>query len=185
MQTLQWISVIMAMVLGLGITRLLTALVAIFKARRSIKIDWLPLAWACALFLTQLQFWWAVVDLALLEQTFPFLQFLGLVALPLTLFVSAALLLPFGEEAQDLRAYFENDGKWALLSLSAFFAGALVVNWQLFHATPLALWGLIDVALITLPPVIAFTNARAVHVAVTAITVPLIAADMVVASYYA
>lgn len=110
---------------------------------------------------------------------------MGLAALPLTLFVSAALLLRFGEEAHDQRAYFENGGKWALLSLSAFFAGALVVNWQLFHATPLALWGLIDVALIALPPVIAFTNARAVHVAVTAITVPLIAADTVVASYYA
>ena len=120
-----------------------------------------------------------------LEQTFHFLQFMGLAALPLTLFVSAALLLRFGEEAHDQRAYFENGGKWALLSLSAFFAGALVVNWQLFHATPLALWGLIDVALIALPPVIAFTNARAVHVAVTAITVPLIAADTVVASYYA
>jgi hypothetical protein len=185
MQTLQWISVIMAMVLGLGVTRLLTALVAIFKTRRRITIDWVPVAWAGALFLTQLQFWWALGDLAAIKSSFPYLHFLGLVTLPLMLFLTAALLLPSGEEALSLRSYFEEDGKWALVSLSAFFAGALVVNWQLFQATPFALWGLIDVALIALPLLIALTRSRALHVAITAITVPLIVADTIVASYYA
>lgn len=185
MQTLQWISVIMAIILGLGITRLLTALVALFKARRRTTIDWLPLAWAGALFLTQLQFWWALGDLAAIKPAFPYLQFLGLVALPLTLFLAAALLLPFGEDTANLRGYFEDDGKWALLCLSAFFALALVTNWQLFHATPFALWGLIDVALIALPPVVAFSRSRRVQVVTTALAVPLIIADTIIASYYA
>lgn len=184
MQTLQWISVIMALILGLGITRLLTALVAIFKSRRRIAADWIPLAWAAALFLTQLQFWWALGDLAAIKTAFPFLHFIGLVVLPLTLFIAAALLLPLGEEPASLRAYFENDGKWALLSLSAFFAGALITNWQLFHATPFALWGLIDVALILLPLAVAFTRSRRVQAVITAVTVPLIVADSVIASYY-
>lgn len=184
MQTLQWISVIMALVLGLGITRLLTAAVGLFKARRRISMDWLPLAWAAALFVTQLQFWWALGDLAVTTNKFPFLEFVALVTLPLMLFLTAALLLPFGEEPASLRAYFEADGKWALVALSLFFAGAFITNWKLFEATPVAAWGLVNVLLIALPLIVALSRSRTVQAVLTLITVPLVAADTILASYW-
>jgi hypothetical protein len=57
--------------------------------------------------------------------------------------------------------------------------------WQLFQASHFARWGLIDAALIALPPIIAFTRSRTVHVAITLITVPLIMTGTIIASYYA
>lgn len=88
-----------------GVTRLLTGLVTIFRIRRTSPVDWVPLAWSGILFSMQLEYWWAINQLPTLRETFQFSEFIFLVLMTLTLFLTAALLLPSRseDEAQDYR----------------------------------------------------------------------------------
>jgi hypothetical protein len=115
------------MVLGLGITRLLSALVEVFRSRETVKLDWVPLVWAGCIFLWQLQYWWAIIELPGLVNSWTPGAFVVLVSLPLFLFVSAALVLPPSKEGgtRTLRESFARDGRWALVSMSAYFGLAL------------------------------------------------------------
>jgi hypothetical protein len=169
---------VLSMILGLGVTRLLLGVVTVFRIRRDSSADWVPLAWAAVLFATQLQFWWAITQLPRIMHTFSFPSFLLLVLLTLMLFLSAALLLPSRTEDElgGLRAYFERDGRYALLALSGFLLLAFLVNVSFFEASPLSTWGLLDVPII-LMPVIAFLARRHVYATVTLLYVPLYALD--------
>lgn len=88
------VATVLSMILGLSVTRLLLGMLTVFRIRRTAASDWVALVWAAMLFTTQLQFWWAVNALPAIKVTFTFLEFLLLVLLALSLFVSAALLLP-------------------------------------------------------------------------------------------
>jgi hypothetical protein len=122
MDTFRWIAVIVALILGLGVARLLISAVGIFRARRRATLDWPPLLWAATIFLQEIAFWWNLEEAASRVTSWTLPSFLLLVALVLALFLAAALILPFNEmtENESLRAYFEEDGRWALLALAGF-----------------------------------------------------------------
>ena len=90
----RWISVLLSMVLGLGITRLLSSAVAVFRSRGYARLEWVPIAWAASIFIWQIQYWWAVIELAGMHETWLLVEFLALLGLALLLFVTAALILP-------------------------------------------------------------------------------------------
>jgi hypothetical protein len=162
MEAFQWISVILSLVLGLGITRLLSSAVAVFRSRDCAPVDWIPLVWGACVFLWQIQFWWAIIELS--EKVIPWtpLQFLALLGLPLTLFVAAALVLPPTElrTGESLSAEFERDGRWALLFLSAYFFLAIGENWYFWNVAPQTRPGLINLILALIPLVFLSTTSR-------------------------
>ncbi|MCU0789962.1 MAG: hypothetical protein MUE79_02740 [Nitratireductor sp.] len=133
----RWISVALSMVLGLGVARLLTALVAQFHARRHRTADWLPLAWAAIIFVHQIAFWWGIEELAGMQaHRWTAASFTLLLSLVLSLFLAAALVLPFTdtENVTSLRQFFSQDGKWSLLVLAAYNALAMATNLFIFGA---------------------------------------------------
>jgi|GEM_PF-3674649 len=81
MDAFKWISVVLSMILGLGVTRLLAATVAVFRSRKRARLDWVPLAWAGCIFLWQLQYWWAIIELPGMIQHWTIGSFLMLVSL--------------------------------------------------------------------------------------------------------
>jgi hypothetical protein len=176
------VATILSMVLGLSVTRLLMGGVDLFRVRRTTKLDWVPIAWAAILFAMQLEFWWAVNSLPTVKATFSFPEFLLLVLLTLTLFVSAALLLPSRSEDTELglREYFELDGRYALLSISAFLFLGLVVNVMLFEMSPLSVWGALDAVMIILPICAFAIKSRKVYSAITLLYVPVFAMDLLI-----
>ena len=101
MDEFRLMATVLSMVLGLGVTRLLLALVTVFRIRRQAPIDWLPLAWAAIIFITQLQFWWAITRLPSMGRAFTFADFIFLVSLTLMLFLAAVLLLPTRAEDES------------------------------------------------------------------------------------
>jgi len=175
MDAFKWISVVLSMILGLGVTRLLAATVAVFRSRKRAQLDWVPLAWAGCIFLWQLQYWWAIIELPGMIQNWTIGSFLMLVSLTLLLFVSAALVLPpNGLEKDDtLTASFERDGKWGLVSLSAYFALALVTDWALWGVSPFSTWGAFLIALMILPLACVWSRSRRVQAAITILYIPL------------
>lgn len=146
-------------------------------------MDWVPLAWAGVLLVIELQFWWAINQLPLIRPTFSFPEFIFLVLLTLMLFLSAALLLPSRseDEMRDLRSYYESDGRYALLFLSAFLALAFVANTVFFRVPLASLATLIDMPMILLPVAAFFARPRRIYAGLTLLYVPLALLDTFVA----
>lgn len=175
MDSFRWISVALSIILGLGITRLLSSYVMVFTSRTRSRPDWIPLAWGGCIFVWQLQFWWAIIELPVMIKTWTPGFFLILVCLTLLLFVSASLVLPTTEAAhrEGLRASFERDGRWALLSVSAYFVLALVADWVFWKVPPFSLWGAALLALAVLPLAFIASRSRRAQAAITVVYVLL------------
>jgi hypothetical protein len=171
----RWIAVALSMLLGIGVTRLLAAGVSVFRSRTHARLDWIPLVWAVCVFLWQIQFWWAIVELGSIVEVWTLDRFLLLVALALSLFVAAALVLPPNELApgDDLRASFERDGRWALVALSIYFVLALLVDWKLWSISPWSVEGAYLAALIVLPIVAIAARRRRTQALVALAYLPL------------
>lgn len=169
MDSFRWIAVALSMILGLGITRLLASFVAAFRSRRHSSLDWIPLVWAFCIFIFQLQFWWAIMELPSLVQVWTLGSFLSLVGLTLLLFISAALILPPDElqEQETLQAEFQADGRWALIALSMYFVLALFVDWLLWDMTPGTHGTSTLLPLIVLPLLFLLCHSRRAQVVVT------------------
>lgn len=169
------IATILSMVLGLSVTRLLLGIVTVFRIRRTAPMDWVPLVWVFVLFQTQLEYWWAINQLPSVKPTFTFPEFIFLVLLTLTLFISAALLLPSRseDEREGLRAYFEQDGRYALLSYSAFLALGFVVNVFFMKSSVASEWAYVDVILIILPIAAFLAKSRKSYAIITLAYLPL------------
>lgn len=137
MDTFRWITVTLAMLLGLGVTQLLSGAIAVFRSRAQARIDWVPLVWAAAIFVLQIQFWWAIIELAQLIDHWTLPHFLLLLGIPLLLFAAAALVLPPRElpSGADLAELFRRDGRWGLVCLSGYAGLALLVD-HLLYASP-------------------------------------------------
>lgn len=128
-------SIALSMILGLGVTRLLSSLVAMFKSRGRAHLDWQPFVWAVSIFVWQIQFWWGIMELPKLVKVWYLGHFLFLLSLPMVLFLAASLILPHNElelEAQ-LSEAFERDGRWALIFLTLFFFLAGLADWYFWH----------------------------------------------------
>jgi hypothetical protein len=176
------VATVLSMILGLSVTRLLLGALTVFRIRRAAAPDWVSLVWAVMLFTTQLDFWWAINSLPAVKTTFTFLEFLLLVLLAVSLFVSSALLLPSRSEDEQngLRIYFEQDGRYALLSLSIYLLLAFVVNIVFFQATPVAVWGALDIVMIILPVCAFLAKSRKAYSIITLIYIPINAIDIAV-----
>lgn len=174
------VAAVISMILGLSVTRLLTGLVTVFRIRGRSRMDWVPLAWSGILFVVQLDYWWAINQLAVRRQTFQFSEFIFLVLMTLMLFVTAALLLPSRaeDEADELRLYFEKDGRFALLSLTAFLLLGFVLNVFGFQSPLISAWAMTDLPMIVLPALAVVLRDRKYYAAITAIYVPLAAIDI-------
>lgn len=176
------IATILSMVLGLSVTRLLLGLVTVFRIRRTSPADWVPLVWALVLFVSQLEYWWAINQLPAIKPTYSFPEFAFLVLLTLMLFLSTALLLPSrGEDERDgLRSYFEDDGRFGLLAFAAFLALGFVVNVFFLNSPIASEWAYSDVVMIIGPIATFVAKSRRVYAALTLLYLPFAMFDMAV-----
>ena len=167
MDTFRWMSTVFSMILGLGVARILLAGIALFRARGTIRIDWLPCVWAAFIFLQQITFWWSIEELTTTVPHWTFANFLLLVSLVLTLFLAAASILPSeGFGSGNLRDFFERDGRWGLLALAAFNAIAIALNVLFWRASILSPGEMLNLVLVVLPLAV-FAGPRRLQVAAT------------------
>ncbi|HEV7417262.1 hypothetical protein [Tianweitania sediminis] len=131
------------------------------------------------MFAMQMEFWWAINQLPSLKPSFGFQEFLLLVLLTLMLFLAAALLLPSRaeDEGGGLRAYFEQDGRFALLALSAFLTLGAIINVSMFGADLNSGWAWLDLLMILVPVAAYLARSRRVYASLTGLYVPLAAVD--------
>src|SRR5476649_2702355 len=88
-----YLSVLISIVLGLGITNLLTGFAALIRNRGRVRVYWPMPIWMITLFLIHIQTWWAMFGLRGV-QSWSFGAFLVVLMQPVCLFIMTALIVP-------------------------------------------------------------------------------------------
>jgi len=159
------------MVLGIGLTRLLSSAVMILRNRGEFEFDLLPIAWAAFIFIAQIQFWWGILELSSLMSVWTLGNFLILLSMPLLLFVAAALVLPHEPRKQDLslRKGFERDGRLSLIALALYNVIASVADALWWSVDFVSVQGTMLVGLAILPLWLFFASSLPVQIAITVV----------------
>ena len=131
------LSVLISIVLGLGITNLLTGLARVIQMRDRVKVYWPTLMWAFTLLLVHVQTWWTMFGLRAIE-TWTFQVFAVTLMQPILLFFLSALALPDfdRDEALDLRANYFAQTRWFFGILVVLVFDSLVRTILIFGRLP-------------------------------------------------
>ena len=158
MSPFDYLSVLLSIILGLGITQLLTGVGRLIQARDRVRVYWPALAWVGVLLLVHVQTWWTTFEMRE-RADWHFFAFLVVLLQPIVLYLLAALVLPdFGEtgsadeEFVDLRANYFANARWfhglGLVALVVSLGKDLALDgtlpeWRnvLAHVVFFALWG--------------------------------------------
>jgi hypothetical protein len=150
--TFSYLTVLISIILGLGITQLLSGLGRLLQDRARVRMHWPTVVWVCVLLLLHVQTWWALFGLRSL-QMWTFVAFLVVLLQPVALFMLAALVLPDASaQERDLRANYYSQSRWfftlAVLLLGVSLGRDLMLTGRLpgifntgVHALLFVLWG--------------------------------------------
>lgn len=106
------IRIVIGMVVGLGITRLLTGLARLIQHPKRYRLSAIHLLWVFSLLVELALFWWWEFALSRLPGL-TFSTFIFLIVYALTLFLLCALLFPDDlDEYADYEDYFLNRRRW-------------------------------------------------------------------------
>ncbi len=125
MDAFSYLSILLSIIIGLGLTQILTALGRIIRHRDHVRTDWLPLLWAVVLLLIYVQVWWSMFGLRhVSEWTFP--AFAAVLAQTGTLYLMSAVVLPeqVADQPVDLRTYYHQHHRWFF----GFLLATLVIS---------------------------------------------------------
>lgn len=157
-----------SIILGMGMTRLFSDAITLFRSRQNVQIDWIPLVWAVCIFIWQIQYLWAIIELPSFVQKWTLLDFLFCCFFPFP-FVSAALVLPDNQlhTGARLEDNFLRDGRWSLIALSAWGFTAVLADLTMFDVAFLS-WDVGLMAVIATAPLIyLIIHKRALKAAIT------------------
>ena len=125
MDAFSYLSVLLSIIVGLGITQLLTAAGRLIRHRDRVRGDWLPVLWAAVLLVVFVQVWWSMFGLRT-HGEWTFVAFLVVLAQTCTLYMMAAVVLPEQVEdtGADLAAHYDRQHQWFF----AFFLATLFIS---------------------------------------------------------
>jgi len=139
MDAFSYLSVLLSIIIGLGLTQLLTAAGLLIRHRDRVTADWLPLAWAAALFVIFVQVWWSMFGLRMYRD-WTFFAFLLVLSQTASLYMMAAVALPdtVADAGVRLAEHYERQRRWFfgffLLTLTISIVKDLVLNGSLPNA---------------------------------------------------
>jgi len=136
MDSFSYLSVFISLILGLGVTHLLTGVAALIRSRRQVRLWWPTPLWMATTFLIQVQTWWAMFTLRTIEH-WSFAAFLIVLLQPVAIFMMAALIVPrpLAGQTADLQDEYFREYRWffsaLLLALIASLAKNLILTGSL------------------------------------------------------
>jgi hypothetical protein len=139
MTPFEYVSVLISIILGLGITLVLTGIAELIKRWSNVVHFWPYQLWIALVFVLHIQEWWATYDLKTIT-TWNLPSFLFVILYPILLFILANLLFPskWPKKGIDMKAfYFENCNKY-------FFCVVLLALLSIIQNISLAHYALQD-----------------------------------------
>ena len=113
MDAFSYLSVLLSIIIGLGMTQILTAVGRLIRHRDRVTMDWLPLLWAAVMLIVFVQVWWSSFGLRQFRN-WTFVGFLLVLAQTCTLYLMSAVILPeqVDEARTDLAAHYQRQQRW-------------------------------------------------------------------------
>jgi hypothetical protein len=125
MDAFTYLSVLLSIIIGLGMTQILTALGRLIRTRSNVVRYWPPLLWSGILLIIYVQVWWSMFGLRSYT-SWTFLAFLVVLLQTIMLYMVAAVVLPDESEGGtvDLKEHYRRQAVWFF----GFFAATLLVS---------------------------------------------------------
>lgn len=129
MDTYNYLSVLVSIILGLGITNLLSGFAGLVRERARVRMYSPVPIWMATLFFAHIQMWWAMFDLANVAD-WTFAKFLSVLLQPVALFLTSAFILPnlSGEGMVDLKESFFRESRWFACGLAGMVFASVAKN---------------------------------------------------------
>ncbi|MDO8909352.1 MAG: hypothetical protein Q7W55_12750 [Pseudohongiella sp.] len=129
----EYISIAIAIILGLAITRLLHTVAMIIRAQERVVFHWSSAAWAFCIMLYILQFWWVGWGLRTVDE-WSFQNFIVLVFGCTFLYGAAEMALSVpAEEKYDMLQQSQQLGRLSALSMLLYFLVGPYVNIAMYN----------------------------------------------------
>lgn len=127
MNAFEYLAVLISIVLGLGITNVLSGFASMVRHRDRVTIYWPLLVWMAVLFLIHVQTWWAMFELREVRH-WTFGGFLAVVMQPVMLYLATSVLVPDfpAGGAIDLKQAYYRETRWFFAGLIAVLVASLV-----------------------------------------------------------
>ena len=142
--------VVVAIIIGLGITRILAGVANLIQYRANVTAYWVHLVWVTAIFLFQIELWWGWWGLRATSE-WQYLDYFRLFLTPIVLYVLSVLAFPDFSNVDKLSIrdhYYENH-RW-FFSVFALYPITLFVSESLLGPQPLLTWqNLVRLAILT------------------------------------
>lgn len=174
MQLFEFLMVLVSIIIGLGVTEVLSGAARLIRVRESVRWYWVHIVLQVGVFLALIQHWWESWGLRTLPEV-TYVQALVLLLGPINLFLIAFLLFPDPVRDSDLRAYYYRQSPilWGIVALDTAigtFLRPAVFGWAIIEPGNLSGFLTIPFALI-----LAATRRPRLHAAfATAILVILV-----------
>jgi hypothetical protein len=132
-----YLAVLLSIVLGLGITQVLAGFAGMVRARGRTVMYWPVPLQMLAVFLIQVQVWWALFALRGMTH-WTFAQYLIVLMQPVAVYMMAAFITPdfSGNDDIDLRAAYFREARWFFGALVATLIVSLAKNLVIDGAFP-------------------------------------------------
>lgn len=171
MDQFEIVTITLSVILGLSMSHILWTGASAFRARRELKLHWLPFAWAVCIFLQHAHFWFSALSIDLELDAWTWSWYLQFLLLAVLLFAAGALILPSdSKRADDLLEDFQNHGRLALIPFVLYQLVWIPTNYRSTGSTELMYLftpgNLANLVLITLLVIAFFAKKTIVHAAV-------------------
>jgi hypothetical protein len=112
MSLFEYLGVLISVVMGLGITHLLTGISKVIQHRDTVRVYWVHVLWTVNILLYIIVIWWGLFWWSKLPE-WSFFEFLFVTLYAIALFLLAALLYPWDIPLDfDFRRYFLENRAW-------------------------------------------------------------------------
>ena len=123
MSVFEYLGVLLSVILGLGLTHILSGVSKTIHARETMKIYWVHLLWALSVVIYIVVIWWGMFWWSS-QESWTFYEFLLLIIYAVFLFMSASLLFPWDMPKDlDLEEHFYKTRPW--------FFSVMTLTWLL------------------------------------------------------
>jgi hypothetical protein len=129
MTTFEYISVLLSIIVGLGVTHLLGGVGRIINEPQKYTIYWVHMVWVVWLFLMLIFYWWVQLQLVGIE-LWHFEHYLVIVMYAVLLYLFAVVLMPrYRIEEGDFKRYYMERRRWLAGFVWAWFVIDLLDTW--------------------------------------------------------
>ncbi len=128
MTPFEYVSVLISIILGLGITQIMSGVADLVHQWDRVKLYWPHILWIILVFVMQIQEWWVTFQQLHVYDALRLATFLFFILYPVNLFILARILFPLNppEGAIDLKKfYFDNFRKFFLCFMTLIFLSVI------------------------------------------------------------